>query len=77
MRVRVNFTIDLDPEQYREILGIEATKDEIRKDIQESAISDVVIGLNDVGIKARLLGRNNVYDPRQRLTVAEHLKRKS
>ena len=73
MRVRHNFTIDVDVEQYNEATGQCLSKDQVRKEIQESCITAVLEGLADVGVKASMLGRNNVYDPIQRLTVAEHL----
>lgn len=73
MRVRVNFTIDLDPEQYREVFETELDKGQIREEIQERAISDCVLGLGDEGIQVRLLGRNNVYDPKTRTTRSEQL----
>ncbi|AZS06600.1 hypothetical protein SEA_JACOREN57_33 [Mycobacterium phage JacoRen57] len=73
MRVRVNFTVEVDAEQYREAMGEELTKVEIRERIQNMALNRVMYGLGDEGVKVELLGRNNVYDPKQRLTVAEHL----
>lgn len=68
MRVRVNFTVELDPEEYREVSGDDLTKEEIRNKIQEFAAREVLIRLNGEGVSTRLLGRNNVYDPKKRLT---------
>jgi hypothetical protein len=73
MRVRVNFTIDVDLDDYRETMEVDMTKDEIRKTIQERAITDTVLNLTDEGVGCRLLGRNNAYDSEQRLTRSEQL----
>ena len=73
MRVRVNFTIEVDPEEYREAMGEDLDKEQVRNDIQERAITDCVIGLSDQGVHARLLGRNNVYDAKSRTTRSEQL----
>jgi len=73
MRVRVNFTVDVDVQQYNDAMGEDNTKIEIRNQIQEQCISYILLALGDQGVDIGLLGRNNVYDPKQRLTVAEHL----
>lgn len=73
MRVRVNFTVEVDPEEYREATGMELDKEQVRVEIQDRAISDTLEGLSDLGVQARLLGRNNVYDPKSRLTRSQHL----
>ena len=73
MRVRVNFTVDLDVQQYNEAMDEDTTKVDIRKRIQEDCISYLLRKYGDLGVDIGLLGRNNVYDPKQRLTVAEHL----
>ena len=73
MRVRVNFTVDLDVQQYNEAMDEDTTKVDIRKRIQEDCISYLLMKYGDLGVDIGLLGRNNVYDPKQRLTVAEHL----
>ena len=73
MRVRVNFTLEIDAEQYREAMQEELTKQEIRAVIQRDCRQDLMESLADKGVRAEMLGVNNVYDPVQRLTVAEHL----
>ena len=73
MRVRVNFTVDLDVQQYNEAMDEDTSKIDIRKRIQEDCISYLLRKYGDLGVDIGLLGRNNVYDPKQRLTVAEHL----
>lgn len=73
MRVRINFTVDLDVQQYNEAMDEDTSKIDIRKRIQEDCISYLLTKYGDLGVDIGLLGRNNVYDPKQRLTVAEHL----
>lgn len=73
MRVRVNFTVDLDVQQYNDARDEDNSKVEIRRQIQEDCISFLMHKYRDLGVDIGLLGRNNVYDPKQRLTVAEHL----
>lgn len=73
MRVRVNFTVDVDVEEYRELTGEDLTKTQIRERMQEECITYLLYKYGDEGLKVDLLGRNNVYDPKQKLTVAEHL----
>lgn len=73
MRVRVNFTLEVDVEDYREATGQEINRQVVREDIQEQCIAHIVGELQKLGLGARLLGRNNVYDRKQGLTVAEHL----
>lgn len=73
MRVRINFTVDLDVQQYNEAMDEDTSKIDIRKRIQEDCISYLLRKYGDLGVDIGLLGRNNVYDPKQRLTVAEHL----
>lgn len=73
MRVRVNFTLEVDVEDYREATGQDINKQVVREDIQEQCIAHIINELKGLGLKARLIGRNNVYDPKQGLTVAEHL----
>ena len=73
MRVRINFTVDLDVQQYNEAMDEDTSKIDIRKRIQEDCISYLLRKYGDLGVDIGLLGRNNVYDPNQRLTVAEHL----
>ncbi|UOW93111.1 hypothetical protein SEA_NOSHOW_43 [Mycobacterium phage NoShow] len=73
MRVRVNFTVDLDPETYRERTGEDLTKEEIRKQVQDLALREVLIRINGEGVPCRPLGQNNVYDPRTRTTRSEQL----
>lgn len=73
MRVRINFTVDLDVQQYNEAMDEDTSKVDIRARIQEDCISFLLAKYGDLGVDIGLLGRNNVYDPKQRLTVAEHL----
>lgn len=73
MRIRLNFTLDVDVDQYNDATEQELTKVQVREQIQEQAINDIMYWLIDQGVKVELLGRNNVYDPHQKLTVAEHL----
>ena len=73
MRVRVNFTLEVDPEAYREASGEELSKEEIRHVVQETAIRDVMSRFNAEGVPTRLLGRNNVYDASTRSTRSEQL----
>ena len=73
MRVRINFTVDLDVQQYNEAMDEDTSKTDIRSRIQEDCISFLLAKYGDLGVDIGLLGRNNVYDPKQRLTVAEHL----
>lgn len=73
MRIRMNFTIDLDVEQYCEATDQDLTKVEVREQVQERCIASIMQHLERKGVDAELLGRNNVYDAFQKLTVAEHL----
>lgn len=73
MRVRVNFTVELDPEVYRERTGEQLEKEDIRRQVQEAALREVLIRLNGEGVPCRLVGRNNVYDSKTRLTRSEHV----
>lgn len=73
MRVRVNFTVDLDVQQFNDAVDEDNSKVDIRARIQEDCISFLLAKYADLGVDIGLLGRNNVYDPKQRLTVAEHL----
>ncbi len=73
MRVRVNFTVDLDVQQFNDAMDDTSSKIDIRRQLQEDCISYLLMKYADLGVDIGLLGRNNVYDPKQRLTVAEHL----
>jgi hypothetical protein len=73
MRIRMNFTLDLDVEQYCEAMDQDLTKVEVRERVQEQCIASIMRHLIAKGVDVELLGRNNVYDPIQKLTVAEHL----
>lgn len=73
MRVRVNFTLDLEVQDYNERTNQELNKVQVREQIQERCLEYIMTDLERQGIDVELLGRNNVYDPKQRLTVAEHL----
>jgi ethanolamine ammonia-lyase small subunit len=69
----MNFTLDLDVEQYCEATEQDLTKVQVREQVQEQCIASIVRQLMKKGVDVELLGRNNVYDAIQRLTVAEHL----
>lgn len=73
MRVRNNYTLEVDVEQYCEATEQDLTKVEVRDQIQKLAIELVITHLTEAGVKVDMLGLNNVYDPIQKLTVAEHL----
>lgn len=73
MRVRINYTLDVDVDQYCDATDQDLTKMQVREQIQEDCIQSLIANLEDAGVKVELLGRNNVYDPKQKLTVAEHL----
>lgn len=73
MRVRVNFTLGVDVEDYCDKTDQDLSKTQVREAIQEQCIAYIMAVLGDQGIDIELLGRNNVYDPKQKLTVAEHL----
>ena len=75
MRVRVNFTLGVDVDNYNDKTDQELSKTEVREQIQEQCLNYIMLALGDQGIQIELLGRNNVYDPAQKLTVAEHLVR--
>ena len=75
MRVRVNFTLGVDVDNYNDKTDQELSKTEVREQIQEQCLNYIMMALGDQGIQIELLGRNNVYDPAQKLTVAEHLVR--
>jgi hypothetical protein len=69
----MNFTLDLDVEQYCEATGQDISKVQVREEVQETCIALIMRRLVKQGVDVELLGRNNVYDAVQRLTVAEHL----
>ena len=71
MRVRVNFTVDIDVENYRKKTGTDLTKSVIREDIQEQCRDFVMTFLKEQGIRAQYLGQNNKYDPKSRQTIHE------
>lgn len=73
MRVRINYTIDVDVQQYCDATGQDMSKMAIRNKIQEDNIKALLKELAKQGVEVEMLGRNNVYDPIQKLTVAEHL----
>jgi hypothetical protein len=75
MRVRVNFTIEIDVDQYREKIGagVINTKQEIRAAIQGQCEEYILLSLADEGVNARSLGINNAYDPTSRQTMHEDL----
>jgi len=57
MRVRVNFTIEFDPERYREVFEVEDTNEEIREELQNRAQSEILMFLIDEGVQARPVRR--------------------
>ena len=57
MRVRVNFTLDFNPEEYRDTMEVDMANEEIRDTIQQRAISDALYGLIDEGVPARVIRR--------------------
>lgn len=72
MRVRVNFTVEVDVDEYRDKIGPpNATKEDIRRWIQGDAINRVTFGLGDEGVSCTYLGQNNRYDPETRQTIHE------
>lgn len=73
MRVRLNFTLDVDVKEYCDKTKQDLNKMQVRMQIQEDCIDHIVKKYRAKGLDVGLLGRNNVYDPIQRLTVAEHL----
>jgi hypothetical protein len=73
VRIRLNFTLEVDVEQYNLTTHQDLNKDEIRHQVQEDVIKETMNSLKYKGVRAGLIGRNNVYDPAQRLTVAQHL----
>ena len=72
MRVRVNFTVDFDLDEFRQHMGM-GTEDKAkaRAMIQEAASTMTLDLLRERGIKATSLGRNNAYDPETRQTIHE------
>lgn len=75
MRVRINFTLGVDVDNYNDKMGTDLDKTQVREQIQEQCLNYIMLALGDQGVNLELLGRNNVYDPTQKLTVAEHLVR--
>lgn len=71
MRIRVNFTIEVDVEEYRQKLGagILNTKEEIRAAIQGQCEEYILLSLGDEGVSARSLGINNAYDRESKQTM--------
>ena len=69
MRVRANFTLGIEPEQFREATGEELTKVEIRQRVQAMAETLTIMALGDMGVKVDEMGMNNVYDPNTRQTM--------
>lgn len=72
MRVRINFTVDFDLENYRRATNQpEITMNEARTQIQDDALEGVMSHLTGSGVRASSLGRNNAYDPETRQTIHE------
>jgi hypothetical protein len=73
MRIRINYTLEVDVDQYCEAMEADLEKEVIRKRVQDLAQRAVLQLLKKRGVRARMIGVNNVYDPIQKLTVAAHL----
>lgn len=72
MRVRVNFTVDFDLDEYRKKTGQpELTTAQVRAQIQQHAADRVLEDLRDQRIATSSLGQNNAYDPESRQTIHE------
>jgi hypothetical protein len=72
MRVRVNFTIEVDLDDYRDKIGPEdITKEGLRTRLQTNAVDHLLYSLGDEGVKVNYLGQNNRYDPESRQTIHE------
>lgn len=52
MKVRISFTLDIDPEAWMEEFGTEPTmsRSEVRQDVVNFVRSDIVEGLHDRGV---------------------------
>lgn len=73
MRVRVNFTLEVDTESYRDAMGDDLTKEQIRKSMQDQAQAYLTGSLRGQGVDVALMSRNNVYRPQDRLTGREEV----
>lgn len=62
MRVRVNFTIDLDLDEYRDAFEVDLDKTQVRDEVQNIATTRLLSFLIDEGVTGvRYLGKNNVH----------------
>lgn len=52
MKVRIAFTVDVDPEQWMELQACE-TRAEVREDVQRWARDEVLTSLSDEGVLLR------------------------
>lgn len=72
MRVRVNFTVDFDLDEYRQKTNqSDLTTADVRALIQNDAAEWILEALRQSGVKATSLGQNNAYDPETRQTIHE------
>ncbi len=71
MRVRINFTVDIDVDDYREKMGVDLNQAVLRQDIQEQCRDFVLDTFRGHGLKISYLGQNNKYDPETRQTIHE------
>ena len=72
MRIRCNFTIEFDVDDYRSKYGDpNDSKVKIRDTIQAIARDHVIEELRGEGVKVTYLGQNNRYDPETRQTIHE------
>lgn len=51
MKVRVEFTIDIDPEAWAEEYGVE--RSEVREDVKQHFVSDAFMSAADLGVLIR------------------------
>lgn len=72
MRVRINFTVDFDLDQYREATGQpDLTTGQAREQVQAKCLGMLLQDFNDNQVKYQYLGQNNRYDPETRQTIHE------
>lgn len=53
MRVKIEFTLSFDAEEYRDVYGVEMTNTEIRDELKSAAITSVLYQLLDDGVTAK------------------------
>lgn len=72
MRVRMNFTIEVDVDEYRNKVGPEdISKTALRARLQNDCVEYLENALGDQGVRVNYLGQNNRYDPESRQTIHE------